>query len=409
MLVSRVWRRAPTELASASSSSSSSSSFQPHRRPPQLPPNDHLHGPRQHTHMATYAPIEDVQSVLEQFIENVSNLPAELAHLYEELANKDKRVHTLKESIRQKDASIQRFIRQNGSQVPYPKEAAYNKAISDSFKEINAIQDEKCKLAKRATELIEKHVKRLDMKIRDLQREGLISEDFITPQMLSGYAPPNFATGSSGAAGGSGEGTSTGGRSAGGSAGITVNATPGRLQPALTGANRNSTGGGSGGGMSTASTLEGVSRSLAASAEDQLLNTLKGALPTPGPDPKRRRLNTGGPAPVNPSPLANASNANSGVNTPTRGTAPNSQNQLSTRRNGPPPKPVRRPTSTPTVVKKQKNEDDMDEDHSDSDNDDEEEDTGEDQKPYCVCQQVSFGNMVACDNKSCPFEWFHWG
>uniref|UniRef100_A0A183CLH2 PHD-type domain-containing protein n=1 Tax=Globodera pallida TaxID=36090 RepID=A0A183CLH2_GLOPA len=26
---------------------------------------------------------------------------------------------------------------------------------------------------------------------------------------------------------------------------------------------------------------------------------------------------------------------------------------------------------------------------------------------YCFCQQVSFGHMVACDNKDCSLEWFH--
>lgn len=26
---------------------------------------------------------------------------------------------------------------------------------------------------------------------------------------------------------------------------------------------------------------------------------------------------------------------------------------------------------------------------------------------YCYCNQVSFGEMVACDNKNCPYEWFH--
>ncbi|KAK4186462.1 inhibitor of growth proteins N-terminal histone-binding-domain-containing protein [Podospora australis] len=32
-----------------------------------------------------------------------------------------------------------------------------------------------------------------------------------------------------------------------------------------------------------------------------------------------------------------------------------------------------------------------------------------DDKKYCSCQNVSFGNMVACDNDDCPYEWFHWG
>lgn len=26
---------------------------------------------------------------------------------------------------------------------------------------------------------------------------------------------------------------------------------------------------------------------------------------------------------------------------------------------------------------------------------------------YCTCQQVSFGEMIACDNIDCPIEWFH--
>ncbi|VDN37116.1 unnamed protein product [Gongylonema pulchrum] len=26
---------------------------------------------------------------------------------------------------------------------------------------------------------------------------------------------------------------------------------------------------------------------------------------------------------------------------------------------------------------------------------------------YCVCHQVSYGEMIMCDNKQCPVEWFH--
>jgi len=25
-----------------------------------------------------------------------------------------------------------------------------------------------------------------------------------------------------------------------------------------------------------------------------------------------------------------------------------------------------------------------------------------------MCQQVSFGDMIACENESCPIEWFHY-
>ncbi|CCX31100.1 inhibitor of growth proteins N-terminal histone-binding-domain-containing protein [Pyronema domesticum] len=51
-------------------------------------------------------------------------------------------------------------------------------------------------------------------------------------------------------------------------------------------------------------------------------------------------------------------------------------------------------------------------DDGDDDEDEEEEEDGgegEDKKLYCVCQQVSYGSMVGCDDKDCPYEWFHWG
>ncbi|GFZ10696.1 RING/FYVE/PHD zinc finger superfamily protein [Actinidia rufa] len=28
---------------------------------------------------------------------------------------------------------------------------------------------------------------------------------------------------------------------------------------------------------------------------------------------------------------------------------------------------------------------------------------------YCFCNQVSYGEMVACDNPDCKIEWFHYG
>lgn len=37
-----------------------------------------------------------------------------------------------------------------------------------------------------------------------------------------------------------------------------------------------------------------------------------------------------------------------------------------------------------------------------------EEDDGGDDRKYCTCRSVSYGNMVACDNPECPYEWFHW-
>uniref|UniRef100_T1JV73 Zinc finger PHD-type domain-containing protein n=1 Tax=Tetranychus urticae TaxID=32264 RepID=T1JV73_TETUR len=30
-----------------------------------------------------------------------------------------------------------------------------------------------------------------------------------------------------------------------------------------------------------------------------------------------------------------------------------------------------------------------------------------DEPTYCSCEQVSYGEMICCDNTHCPIEWFH--
>lgn len=45
------------------------------------------------------------------------------------------------------------------------------------------------------------------------------------------------------------------------------------------------------------------------------------------------------------------------------------------------------------------------EDEESSREGDDEDDDGEPR--YCYCNEISFGEMVACDNDACPREWFH--
>jgi inhibitor of growth protein 3 len=49
------------------------------------------------------------------------------------------------------------------------------------------------------------------------------------------------------------------------------------------------------------------------------------------------------------------------------------------------------------------NDRDHDMDSADADDD------GADNTKYCYCQRVSYGDMVACDNADCKNQWFHWG
>jgi len=42
------------------------------------------------------------------------------------------------------------------------------------------------------------------------------------------------------------------------------------------------------------------------------------------------------------------------------------------------------------------------------DEDVEMEDDAQDDTKYCYCGEVSYGDMVACDNADCKGQWFHW-
>lgn len=68
------------------------------------------------------------------------------------------------------------------------------------------------------------------------------------------------------------------------------------------------------------------------------------------------------------------------------------------RKEGPPSGAMRGPRGA------RANDEDSDDDAMDLDD----EEAGDDRK-YCLCNNVSFGDMVACDNPECPYEWFHWG
>ncbi|KAF7320196.1 hypothetical protein MKEN_00804100 [Mycena kentingensis (nom. inval.)] len=43
----------------------------------------------------------------------------------------------------------------------------------------------------------------------------------------------------------------------------------------------------------------------------------------------------------------------------------------------------------------------------DGDDEGEADGEGEDENLYCFCQKQSYGDMIACDNDDCPYEWFH--
>lgn len=84
----------------------------------------------------------------------VANLPAEITHLYEEIQAKDAQIQDLRAAIQQRDNSLQKFIKLNGSLVQNPKEEPYSKVIIANFEKSQILQEEKIGLAEKAAALV---------------------------------------------------------------------------------------------------------------------------------------------------------------------------------------------------------------------------------------------------------------
>lgn len=155
---------------------------------------------------------------------------------------------------------------------------------------------------------------------------------------------------------------------------------------------------------------------------------------------KKRKLHLG------PLPSSNlARGASTGPGTPKAGTPTSRAGSLgprtkkpTTKRVGAPEHPLRKKITTTGISKKQRTrlkatnraspsttgeeasdasgseEDDISQSQADGADEDEEmadgayEEEESDQTPYCFCRQASHGDMIACDNKKCQYEWFHY-
>ena len=85
---------------------------------------------------------------------SVANLPAEIAHLLEEIQAKDKLMQECRSAFLERDNILQKFIRTHGSLVVNTKEEELSKAIVADYEKAKVLQDEKLALAEKAAILV---------------------------------------------------------------------------------------------------------------------------------------------------------------------------------------------------------------------------------------------------------------
>jgi inhibitor of growth protein 3 len=339
---------------------------------------------------------------------------------------KDNMIHECRAQIHQRDSSIQKFIKLNGSLVKNPKEEPYTAAIEQNYKQAKLLQDEKCHLADRAAALLDRHIKRLDIKIRSLQDDGSMPIDPQLPSLLRD-SPGNLVPPSSSI----NTGTNTplhplSGNTVGGTGNLThqaiariSNAT--RVAPPIAAQHllQHSQ-------PNQASAMARSTRETSASSEGnkrRKLNASLGALPShPSHLARQSSIGPGTPKPQTPS-ASRAGSAGPRTTGKKIGIRKSIGQQGGLRKkvasgrlkNKRPRQPGRASPST-TADDESAMSGDQTEDENGStggnpedqeaENDFEEE--AEDNTKYCFCQRTSHGNMIACDNPECRYMWFHW-
>ncbi|KAF2711845.1 hypothetical protein K504DRAFT_465580 [Pleomassaria siparia CBS 279.74] len=376
------------------------------------------------------AAADDAAAVLEQFIHDVANLPAEVTHLYEEVQAKDALIQECRLVIAQRDSSLQKFIKLNGSLVQNPKEEPYSKIIQQQFDKSLALQEEKLVLVDKAMVLTDRHVKRLDLKLRELQMDGSIPTDPQMPSLLR-ESPGNLVPLPSATNTGASTPLHPVSGNQGGSTTIAHNAVVARIANAT---NVNA--------RANPSALQTMQAQ--AMLNQQRLANQQGALQADAR--QRRELSVSsegqrqrpgaslGTLPPRPTQLARQPSMTPGTprtSTPASragSVGPRPHKHPLTVKKAKPQQPLRkiitaksgssnkskrkRPTGGSRASPSTTADDESVQSEAGTEDEDmsgvgQEEDESDDTK-YCFCQRVSFGDMVACDNDDCRFQWFHW-
>jgi len=477
-------------------------------------------------------PVEslDPALILDEWTNRTQNLPEELRFLQDEIADKDRQYDKLVREIEDRDGRIQKWIKAHGSHHPNPKEDEYRITIRKNYGLADQLSGEKLALTQKLQQIMDKHVRQLDMQIKMLYDRS--EPGFTDPDELPSLLRPSAANTSDGtpaARGANGTNAATSGpnnvangppaRAANAqvrnaqsqqhvsasapatpaasmimnrqaresSAGPSTKRLPrsnsglgnlpttssglarhsslgpgtpkGQATPSLQRAgsagpratSKGSLAGGSrkagtpsstagrkkgtpaaGGGV-TKSGLSRVKRAAKNSPSSNADSDLSDASSVSADESDART--TGGrgtPAALSRSGSNQAAqpptssggrgepgthNRSPSLHQPTNGTTAEGTTTTTTtgagsssgtatggshgRRPSPHPRSGGGATGTAAAAASAARDDD---DMMEVDDDE----AGDDRK-YCSCQNVSFGNMVACDNERCPYEWFHWG
>ncbi|KAH8202631.1 hypothetical protein TruAng_003232 [Truncatella angustata] len=403
--------------------------------------------------MAPSVEAQDPGLILDDWVHRTSNLHEEIRFLQDEIHDKDRAYHECVKTIEDSDGKIQRWIRANTSAQPNPREDFLRNTIHTNYAKAERLALEKTNLSARLSQLLEKHLRHLDGQIKLLYDRG--EPGFVNPDETPSVLRPSAANHSipstkySGVAASSlGTITSTSSTPGARPTNLQVRTTQAQNHPSSAPASpaatiilnrkdrQSSADPGSGIPKRGPRTGSGLGNAPTASSGLARHSSIGPGTPKAG-TPAGSRAGSAGPRATSKShggvrkgtPSGTAGrkkppNAKSGLNrvkqagrskgSPTStvdselSDAESATSSHAGSRAGSTPAPSAATSHLPHKRSHKRNGDVEDMADSDGDASGSGEEEDEEGKKYCLCQHVSYGDMVACDNPDCPYEWFHW-
>ncbi|GMM47884.1 histone acetyltransferase [Pichia kluyveri] len=286
----------------------------------------------------------DAATLLDHYIHDLANIPEETKYLLSEIGRKDVEYDKIMSKIQAADSQISKYIKQHGSLVRHPKEDSLNDEMIKYYEEARKISNEKILLSNTALLNISKYVSRFERDIERLVESGGIDHWDYVEEEDIDMIDAIPSTG-----------------------------------------NKNS---------SFKNLDKPYARSYNGSSNSN--NTFN--------DPKKIMLSSNGSVSELTKKMINSSLESKSQKLPkksSRDKTPINDN-ASTRESTPSMRKKDMSMSTPM------NKGPSRRIPSGSGMGNNENGNGEDDELYCFCQQVSYGEMVACDNPNCKYEWFHY-
>ncbi|EHK50098.1 hypothetical protein TRIATDRAFT_297428 [Trichoderma atroviride IMI 206040] len=394
--------------------------------------------------------------ILDDWINRVQNLPEEIRFIQEEISDKDRQYNECIRMIEDRDGKIQKWIKTNGSHEPNPKEDMLRAQIRENYNRADQFAQDKINLMQRLQLVMDKHLRSLDIQIKllyDRAEPGFTDPDEV-PSLLRPSAT-NHSAPSARTLNLSNNINSVGPLAS------PRNPAPGPANPAMVRLPNQPQIRHPQAQQHVVQHQQHASSAPATPAASIILNRQRES--SAGPATKRGPRSITGPGNLPTTSSGLARHSSLGPGTPKNGAGTNlgaggavragsagpragsvkSAIGMAGRRGTPTISGRKKPPNRSSLsrVKKASNRNSpastADSDLSDAgsgsgeeddsieprprtnlardgkngneapgDADDDED--GGDDKQYCLCYNVSYGDMVACDNDNCPYEWFHW-